>query len=69
MFKVYDNVAPKYLCQKFFETGSPMILVRASSSRFQFPLPKTNYGKKSILAIGAYLFGTNCPRICVNANL
>ena len=23
-----------------------MILARASSSRFQFPFPKTNYGKK-----------------------
>ena len=59
MFKVYNNMAPEYLCQKFLKMRSTYD-TRGSSSRFQLPLPKISYGKN--------LCGINHPRICVNAS-
>ena len=59
MFKVYNNMAPEYLCPKFLKLRSTCD-TRGSSSRFQLPLPKTNYGKN--------LCGINYPRICLNVS-
>ena len=53
-FKVHNNMAPEYLCQKFVIMRSTYD-TRGSSSRFQLPLPKTNYGKNSFGHRGQFI--------------
>ena len=55
MLKVYNNMAPEYLCQKFLKMRSTYD-TRGSSSRFQLPLPKIIYGKKPFCYRGAFIW-------------
>ena len=41
MFKVYNNMVPKYLCQKFLKMRSTYC-TRGFSSRVQLPIPNIN---------------------------
>ena len=50
---MYNNMAPEHLCQKFLKMRTDYD-TRGFSSRFQLPLPKTNYCKKRYVFRGAF---------------
>ena len=55
MFKVYNNLAPPCLLEKFTKLQNAYNL-RGSSTKLSLPLPKTNYGKRRFSYKGAYLW-------------
>ena len=50
VFKVQQYVATEYVCQTFLKMRSTCN-TRGSSSRFQLPLAKTNYGKNVLISV------------------
>ena len=64
MFKVYNNMAPEYLCKKFLIMRSTYDTRGSSTSSCLFPKPIM---AKKVLATGPHLFGINYQRICVDA--
>ena len=66
MFKVYNNMAPYLIPMPKFLKMRPSYDTRGSSSRFQMPLPKTNWQKRFGYRDAFIL--DELPRICVIAN-
>ena len=71
MFKVMNNnMASQYLCQRVLKMRSTYE-TRGSSSRYQLPLAKTDYGKKRFGYWGAFIWN-KLPqdlRVCKSMNL
>ena len=59
MFKIYNQITPKYITEKF-TTRSPNYQLRNNRQIFSLPKPKSNYKHKSLAFRGTRLWN-NLP--------
>ena len=61
VFRALNNLVPDYLSSMFTERGTPGYVLWDSTNKLNVHLPRTNYLKRSSVAIELHLSGTVLP--------